>query len=397
MARLIIHGGRALKGTIHLGGAKNSSFKLMIASLLALGVTRLKNVSRIKEVEYVSQIITALGGRVKLEASHTLTIDTTKINRETIPAEFGAVSRASSLFLGPLLARFGRAVVPLPGGDAIGQRPLDRHLGALTALGVKVESLPDRIEARAEKLTGATYHFCKPSHTATEEAVMAAVLAQGKTCLTNCAQEPEVDDLVNFLNQMGAQIERQQDQLIITGVKELHPVEFTVMPDRNQAVSYAVAALCTRGEVIIGNANKTHLAAFLAKLNEAGAGVEATPAGIRFFWQRPLIATDITTQPYPGFMTDWQPLWMVLMTQATGTAKIIEAVFTHRFQVVDDLTAMGAQIEFFDPKPKNPESFYNFNLNNDEAGNLHGLKVVGPRPLRGGEFAVKDIRNGATL
>ncbi len=397
MAKLVIEGGRALKGTISLAGAKNSSFKLMIASLLGRGVTKLRNISRISEVDNVGQMITALGGKVRPSANRGLLIDTASLNHWVIPKKLGEVSRASSLFLGPLLARFGKAVVPLPGGDAIGRRPLDRHLGALKALGVKVSHLPDRIEARADKLTGSIYRFGKPSHTATEEALMAAVLARGKTRLTNCAREPEVDDLIAFLVKMGARITRKGGTIEITGVASLHPTEFEVMPDRNQAVSYAVAALATRGEVVIANARKEHLTAFLDKLKRAGAGVAIAKTGIRFFWRQPLKAANITTGPHPGFMTDWQPLWTVLMTQAAGNSKIIEAVFTHRFQVVPDLVKMGAKIKFFDPKPNHPESFYNFNLADDEPGNNHGIIVTGPTQLKGGEFSVRDIRNGATL
>lgn len=397
MAKLVIEGGRPLKGIIHLAGAKNSSFKLMIASLLCRGKTKLNNISHISEVDNVGRMISALGGEVRPTANRGLLIDTARVNRWVIPKKPGEVSRASSLFLGPLLSLFGKAIVPLPGGDAIGRRPLDRHLGALTALGVKARHLPDRIEARVEKLVGTSYRFRKPSHTATEEALMAAVLAQGKTHLTNCAREPEVDDLINFLNQMGAQIVRREDNIKITGVKELHPVEFSVMPDRNQAVSYAVAALCTKGEVVITNAREDHLAEFLTKLNQTDAGVEISKTGIRFFYKQALKAASITTGPHPGFMTDWGPLWTVLATQALGQSKVIEAVFTQRFQVVPDLVKMGAKIKFFDPQPKNPEKFYNFNLSDDEPGNRHGIIVTGSTVLHGGEFAVKDIRNGATL
>ncbi|KKU87438.1 MAG: UDP-N-acetylglucosamine 1-carboxyvinyltransferase [Candidatus Beckwithbacteria bacterium GW2011_GWC2_47_9] len=397
MAKLVIEGGQALKGTIHLAGAKNSSFKLMIASLLAQGETKLNNISHISEVDNVGQMITALGGRVKPIAKRGLIIDTSGIKSWIIPQKLGQVSRASSLFLGPLLARFGKAVVPLPGGDAIGRRPLDRHLDALTKLGAKIKTSRNLLEASAAKLAGITYSFAKASHTATENLLMAAVLAKGKTVIATAAREPEVDDLINFLNQMGGRIVRRGKNIEITGVPELHPVEFNVMPDRNQAVSYAVAALCTKGEVTITNARPEHLAAFLNKLKQAGAGTEVSSSGIRFFYRQELKAADITTQPHPGFMTDWQPLWTVLATQSTGTSKIIEAVFTHRFQVVPDLVKMGAKINWFDPRPKNPESFYNFNLADDEPQNHHGIIVAGPARLRGGEFAVKDIRNGATL
>lgn len=397
MAKLVINGGRALKGTIRLAGAKNSSFKLMIASLLCRGETKLNNVSHISEVGNVGQMIIALGGRVRPTANRGLIIDTSQVNHWVIPKKWGEVSRASSLFLGPLLARFGRAVVPLPGGDAIGRRPLERHWQALASLGASLSENQTVIEAKTKALSGGHYRFAKNSHTGTETLIMAAVLANGETIIGQAAKEPEVDDLIGFLNQMGARIKRYGGRIKITGVKALSPVEFTVMPDRNQAVSYAVAALATKGEVVIGNARPEHLTAFLDKLTQAGAGVEVAKTGIRFFYKQTLRATDITTRPHPGFMTDWQPLWTVLMTQAQGTAKIVEAVFTQRFQVVPDLVKMGARIKFFDPQPKNKEKLYNFNLKDDEPGSHHGLVVAGPAQLHGGEFKVCDIRNGATL
>ena len=195
----------------------------------------------------------------------------------------------------------------------------------------------------------------------------------------------------DFLNRIirGQQLSRDEARLAFERIMlgEANPL----------AIAGFLAALATKGEVVIANARPEHLAAFLEKLNQAGAGVETAESGLRFFYQGRLEATEIMTQPHPGFMTDWQPLWTVLMTQATGTAKIIEAVFTRRFQVVPGLIKMGARIEFFDPKPTNPESFYNFNLADDEPGSQHGIRVTGPTPLHGGEFAVADIRNGATL
>lgn len=396
MAKLVIEGGQPLKGTIHLAGAKNSSFKLMIASLLAKGETKLNNISHISEVDNVSQMIASLGGQVRLTAGGGIVIDTAGVDRWVIPQKLGEVSRASSLFLAPLLTRFGRAVVPLPGGDAIGRRPLDRHLDGLSALGAQIKS-NHQLEAKTVGLYGTNFKFSKSSHTATEVVLMAAVLAKGKTVISNAALEPEVDDLIGFLTKMGAQIIRQGNNITVRGVKSLQPVEYSVMPDRNQAVSYAVAAVATKGEVIVNNARAEHLTAFLDKLKQAGAGVETANSGIRFFWKQTLKATDITTKPHPGFMTDFQPLWTVLMTQAIGESKIIEAVFTHRFQVVEDLIKMGAGIKFFDPKPKNSEQFYNFNLVDDDPGNRHGISVAGPTPLQGSEFSVADIRNGATL
>ena len=396
MSRLIIEGGRPLTGTVTLGGAKNSCFKLMVASLLADGETRLKNLSLIGEVRHTATMIESLGGQVRF-TGHEAIIDNRGVKQWRIDPDLGRFSRASTLFLGPLLARFKRAVVPLPGGDAIGKRPLERHYLALESLGVKIRETPVLIEAKALSFHGGCCRFVKNSHTGTETVIMAAVLAPGRTIIEAAAREPEVDDLINFLNKMGAKIRRRGSRIEITGVKSLHQTEFTVMPDRNQAVSFAVAALVTGGEVTIKNTRADHLTAFLDKLKETGAGIEAARNSIRFFTRGKLTAASIINRPHPGFMTNWQPLWSVLMTQASGTAKIIEAVFLQRFQAVPDLIKMGAKIEFFNPQPKQPERFYNFNLNDDETANNHGIRISGPTQLRGGKFFVRYIRNGATL
>lgn len=396
MAQLIIRGGCPLRGRVKLSGAKNSSFKLMIAGVLIPGETKLTNVANIGEVNHVGLMIEALGGRVSRNHSGEVTISGRGINRWQVQPDMGEVSRASALFLGPLLARFGQATVPFPGGDAIGHRPLDRHLAGLRQLGAKISLDKQFIYAKG-RLKGAKIEFNKVSHTGTENLLMAAVLAEGKTTIRNCATEPEVDDLINFLNLAGGKIRRQGRNLEIIGVGQLQPLNFSVMPDRNQAVSYAVAALATKGEVVIDNARPEHLTAFLEKLNQTGAGVETAKTQIRIFYNQPLKSVSIMTRPHPGFMTDWQPLWSLLMTQARGKAKVVEAVFTHRFQFVPDLIKMGADIAYFDPQPKNPEKFFNFNLSDDQPGNRHGICVNGQTPLHGGEFAVKDIRNGATL
>ena len=396
--RLIIQGGTPLKGVVRLGGAKNSSYKLMIASLLCSHENRLLNFSRIADVELVKQIIQKLGPKIYSAGERTLFINAAKLGSSIIPQDLGLASRASSLFIAPLLARTKKAIVPLPGGDKIGSRSLDRHFAGLKALGVKLEIKNNLIHASCPQLTGASYTFSKPTHTGTETMIMAAVLAKGETILRNAALEPEVDDLINFLNQMGAKITRLANRVIeIEGVKKLKPVIYKVMPDRNEAVSYAIAALITRGDIIVENAREKDLTAFLAKLQKTGAGIEKADYGLRFFYQKPLTAVDITTEPHPGFMTDWGPLWSVLATQCQGTSRIIETVFTSRFQFVKDLQSMGAKIKFFQPQAANPEEFYNFNLEDDRPDNFHGIKVSGITPLVGKTITITDIRAGATL
>jgi UDP-N-acetylglucosamine 1-carboxyvinyltransferase len=398
MSQLVIQGGTPLKGAIQLCGAKNASFKLMIAALLCPAETRLLNFSRIADVELTKKIITALGAKVYSAGERAIFINAAKPLSSIVPQELGLASRASTMFIAPLLARTKQALVPLPGGDRIGKRPLDRHFAGLKALGAKIEFKDGVFKASCQQLKGGYYRFPKNSHTGTETLIMAAVLAQGKTTIANAALEPEVDDLITFLNKMGAKIKRQPGRIIeIEGVKRLHSVIHKVMPDRNEAVSYAIAAVVTKGDIILENARKEHLVAFLKKLQQAGGGFEVGKYGLRFYYQQPLQAVNITTKPHPGFMTDWQPLWSVLATQSQGTSRIIETVFTSRFQYAQDLKNMGAQISFFQPRPKNPVQFYNFNLEDDKPENQHGMKIKGITPLQGTRVKITDIRAGATL
>jgi UDP-N-acetylglucosamine 1-carboxyvinyltransferase len=345
MSKFIIQGGVPLKGVVRLGGAKNASFKLMIASLLCSHENKLLNFSNIRDVELVKKIIQSLGVKIYSAGERTMFIKAEKIKKLIVAEDLGLASRASGLFLAPLLVRCGKALVPFPGGDKIGHRPLERHLEGLKALGAEVIITGNFIKASCRQLIGTTYSFAKPSHTGTETMIMAAVLARGQTIIKNAALEPEVDNLIDFLNHMGAKIKRLSGRVIkITGVKELFPVVFKVMPDRNEAVSYAIAALITQGEVVVENARAQDLTAFLNKFKEANGAYEIADYGIRFYYNQPLKSVNVTTKPHPGFMSDWQPLWAVLATQCQGTSRIIETIFTHRFQYVTDLQSMGAKI-----------------------------------------------------
>ncbi len=397
MNKLIITGGTPLQGSVRLGGAKNASFKIMIASLLAEGESRILNFSDIADVKLTQQILEQLGCRIRHTGERNLFIDTKDLNQSEITSSMGEGSRASSMFLGPLLARLGQAQVPLPGGDKIGSRPLDRHLDGLASMGVSIKVKGNVLHATCHQLRATNYTFPKKTHTGTETLLMAAVLAQGKTLLRNAALEPEVDDLIKFLNRGGAHIVRKGEDIEIVGVKKLQPVIHQLMPDRNEAVTYAIAAIATQGDIIVENARPKDIEAFLVKLKEINAGYEIGKYGVRFFYKGPLSATNVVTAPHPGFMTDWQPLWTVLMTQAQGASIVHEAVFTSRFQYVPDLITMGAKIELFEPKVASPEKFYNFNLSDDSGNHLHAAKVTGPTKLKGGSFQITDIRAGATL
>jgi UDP-N-acetylglucosamine 1-carboxyvinyltransferase len=398
MAKLIVQGGTPLKGAVKLSGAKNSSYKLMIASLLCPHENRLLNFSRIADVKLVKEILQSLGAKVYSAGERTMFIDSKNLSSSIVPQELGLASRASSMFLAPLLARTQKAIVPLPGGDKIGKRPLGWHFDGLKAMGASIKVKGNILEASCQELHGASFTFPKNSHTGTETLVMAAVLAKGETVIKNAALEPEIDDLINFLNKQGAKINRLNNRVIkINGVKNLKPVIHQVMPDRNEAVSYAIAALVTKGDIILENANKNHLTAFLRSIKKAGGGYEVDGFGIRIFYHKPLKAINVTTKPHPGFMTDWAPLWAVLATQSEGATNLIETIMSSRFQYAKDLTRMGAKISFFDPKPKNPDTFYNFDLKDDQPQNLHGMSIKGKTQLVGKSVKITDIRAGATL
>lgn len=398
MSTYVITGGTPLFGSVRLGGAKNASYKLMIASLLGEKESRLLNFSHISDVDLVARLITSLGAKAQEVGDRAYVIDPRKLSSFTLDDKSGEASRASTMFIPALVARFGKAVVPFPGGDKIGKRPLDRHFEGLKALGCTVEVKNGMIEVAAKELHGATYRFEKNTHTGTETLIMAAVKAKGVTRLENVALETEIDDLIAFLNSMGAKVERLPGRVIkITGVKELGGAIHTIMPDQNQAVSYACAALATKGDVVVENAHAKDLEAFLEKLDDIHAGYEVGHYGIRFFYKEPLLATHVTTEPHPGFKTDWQPLWVTMMTQARGTSVLHETVQQSRFQYVEALTSMGANIHLFNPDIKNPDKVYNFDIREDKKGDFHAASIVGPTALSGGEFTVKDLRHGATL
>jgi len=393
-----VEGGNSLRGLVRLGGAKNVSYKLMIAALLGQEESRILNFSQISDVSLVQEVINSLGARAYSAGERTLFIDPTQLEKTEVAAEYGSGSRASTMFLAPLMARFGRAKVPFPGGDKIGKRPIDRHLESLEAMGVRFVVENNSIEAYTDGLVGTTYRFAKNTHTGTETALMAAVLAKGQTILENAAEEPEVDDLISFLNDMGAHIRRRANKVIeIEGVERLGGAIHRIMPDQNEAVSYAVAAIVTKGDIIVENARQAHLQAFLDKLDEAGGGYEVGEYGIRFYYKGPLRAVDVVTQPHPGFKTDWQPVWSVLLTQAEGTSEIHEAVYLERFQYAQALQEMGVPIELYNPEVQDPEKFYNFDLEHDVPTNHHALRISGPVQLSPTEFSVPDLRAGATV
>lgn len=392
-----IQGGTPLHGCVRVGGAKNASYKLMISSLLSKDQVRLLNLPDIADVRLVSRIINELGGKSYTAGEKTYFIEGKGLKSYQVDPSHGESSRSSTLFIPVLLNRLGEAIVPFPGGDKIGKRPLERHFDGLVKLGAKWDLEKDQLHFWTKGLVGARYRFEKNTHTGTETLIMAAALAKGKTVLENAAEEPEIDDLITLLNDMGARIRRRSFRVIeIEGVKSLHGAIHKIMPDRNESVSYACAALTTKGDIIIENARHQDLTAFIEKVKEAGGGVEIGKYGVRFYYDKPLRATDVVTEIHPGFMTDWQPLWAVAMCTAKGVSIIHETVMQQRFQYTDTLEKMGAKFEKFNPEVTHPEKFYNFNWSDHKEGQLHALKIFGPVKFKGGNFVVHDLRAGAT-
>jgi UDP-N-acetylglucosamine 1-carboxyvinyltransferase len=400
MEKFIITGGVPLKGDITVAGAKNVALKILVASLLTDEEMVIHNVPLIRDVTLLLEVLAVLGV-VSRRDGHTIHVTHNHIHNAKVPLDVAARLRTSSMVLGPLLARYGTATTPNPGGCRLGARPIDRHISALKHMGADIEYHSDDgyFYAKAKELHGATVRFPKNTHTGTETLLLAAVLARGQTVLENAAEEPEIDDLIACLNQMGAHIRRSHPRIIIIdGVSTLHGTEYTIMPDRNEEVTFAIAALITGGDVTVRHSSRQHLAVFLDMYRKSGGKYEEIDVTTtRYHAGDRLTATDIVSLPFPGFMTDWQAPWAVLMTQARGQSTIHETVFESRFSYVSELKKMGAQIEFFDPKVVSPEAFYNFNWTDRVKGNHQGIKIKGPTPLHNAVLEINDLRAGATL
>ena len=397
MEKFVINGGIPLKGEVSLCGAKNSGFKLMIASLYSDKPCIIKNFSQIGDIGSTAEIINELGGRVVFKENHILEVSGENLQEQKFSSKVEMLSRASTYFVGPLLYRFGKAILPIPGGCKIGRRPVDRHIEGIKALGAEVKVFNDHYGIQGE-LIGGRFRFSKNSHGGTDVLVLAAAGAKGKTILENAAAEPEIDDLISFLNKIGAKIKRTEPRTIeIEGVKSFNPTEYSVMPDRNEAVTFACSALATKGDVFVRQANPEVLDAFLKAVFEIGGGYEIKEDGIRFYYKGDLMALNIVTRPYPGFMTDWMAIWMILMTQTKGVSIVHETIFENRFAFVAGLQKMGAKIELFNPVVPNPDEIYNFNLEDDKTEYFHAAKVTGPTILQGTNQEITDVRAGASL
>lgn len=378
MEKLIVKGGNRLVGAVKTSGAKNAVLPIIAASILGTTPSHLDEVPMLEDVHTISEVLKCLGLAVECSPEkNVLDIDSTEITSYEAPYELVRTMRASFLVMGPLLARIGKARISMPGGCAIGARPIDIHLKGFEALGVKIEQGHGYIEASApEGLKGTSIYFDFPSVGATENIMMAASLAEGTTILENAAEEPEIVDLANYLNKMGAKIRGAgTDTIRIEGVDKLHGADYTIIPDRIEAGTYMIAAAMTGGDVVVENVLPEHQKPLIAKLREAGAVVEEDIDKVRVIGKNPLKAVSIKTLPYPGFPTDMQAQMMAMMVIAKGRSKVTETVFENRFMHVVELNRMGAQIS------------------------TEGRSAVidGPCKLTGCDVRATDLRAGAAM
>jgi UDP-N-acetylglucosamine 1-carboxyvinyltransferase len=346
MDKLKIKGGKPLEGQVRISGAKNSALPAMAASLLTADEVVLENLPLVNDIFTTRRLLRELGVGVEFEQDHCVRLCARKILSHEAPYDLVKTMRASVLVLGPLLARGGRARVSMPGGCAIGARPINLHIKALEKLGATVRTEHGYVEASAERLSGAEILFDRITVTGTENLMMAAALAEGQTVLQNAACEPEVVDLADLLNAMGAKVLGAGTPTItINGVRELHGATHRIIPDRIEAGTFLIAGAVTRGELEINNVNPAHLTSVVEKLREAGVHVESEAGRLKVLRNGDLKPADVVTKEYPGFATDMQAQYMALMTQAMGTSVITEAIFENRFMHASELMRMGANIQ----------------------------------------------------
>ncbi|MCL6264457.1 MULTISPECIES: UDP-N-acetylglucosamine 1-carboxyvinyltransferase [Craterilacuibacter] len=346
MEKLIIRGNGPLNGEIPVSGAKNAALPILCASLLTADTMRYSNVPMLRDVATTQKLLQGMGVRVMTDNVHEIEITASQIDTLVAPYELVKTMRASILVLGPTLARFGEASVSLPGGCAIGSRPVDQHIKGLVAMGAEVTIEHGYVKARAKRLRGATIVMDMVTVTGTENLLMAATLADGITVLENAAREPEVSDLAHCLNKMGAKISGiGSDRLVIEGVEKLHGAEHAIMPDRIEAGTFLVAGAMTQGHIILRHAAPKGMEAILDKLVEAGAIIECGDDWISLDMKRRPKSVNIRTLPYPAFPTDMQAQFMTLNTIAEGAAMVTETIFENRFMHVPELKRMGANIE----------------------------------------------------
>ncbi|GAB6137098.1 UDP-N-acetylglucosamine 1-carboxyvinyltransferase [Halanaerobaculum tunisiense] len=375
MSQFVIDGGRPLTGEVEINGAKNAVLPILASTILGAGQSVIDRVPNLRDVRVMKEVLTSLGAKVTAEDDY-LAVDTTEIDSCMIPQDLMKKMRASIFLMGPLLARFGEIKISQPGGCSIGTRLIDLHLKGLRALGVEFKEEDCYLHGKADQLEGAEIQLDFPSVGATENIMMAAVKAQGKTVIHNAAQEPEVVDLQNFLNQLGAQVRGAgTDKIKITEAKDFQPVEYRVIPDRIEAGTFLVAAAVTSGEIVANDLIPVHIEAILSKLAETGVKVETTEDQVRVTGVDSWQGVQLKTLPYPGFPTDMQPQFMTLLAQAEGSSSITETIFDNRLQHTVQLNKMGANIEVTD----------------------NTATIKGVKSLQGSKVKATDLRAGAAL
>lgn len=379
MDRIIVKGGNTLKGEVGVEGAKNAVLPILTASLLASdGKSELVNVPALSDVETINNVLSVLNAKINYnEKQQSVTVDASKDLSEEAPYEYVSKMRASILVMGPLLARLGRAKVALPGGCAIGSRPIEQHLKGLEALGAEIHQEAGYIYAEAPQgLVGNEIHFDFPSVGATQNIMMAASLAKGRTVIENVAREPEIADLANYINEMGGDIKGAgTDTVIINGVESLKGVKHAIIPDRIEAGTLMIAAAITRGDVLVKGAIKEHMTSLVYKLEEMGVELDYTEEGIRVTAPEKLQPVDIKTLPHPGFPTDMQSQMMALLLTAEGHKVVTETVFENRFMHVAEFKRMNAQISV----------------------EGRSAKIEGKSALQGAQVKATDLRAAAAL
>jgi UDP-N-acetylglucosamine 1-carboxyvinyltransferase len=378
MEEIVVHGGQRLTGTVHIEGAKNAVLPILAAGLLASdGATHLTNVPVLSDVFTMNNVLRFLNAEVDFdEINKTIDIDASHPLSSEAPFQYVSKMRASIVVMGPLLARLGHAKVAMPGGCAIGSRPIDLHLKGLSALGAEIERHDGYVEASAERLHGASIYLDFPSVGATQNIMMAATLAEGTTIMENVAREPEIVDLANILNQMGAKVMGAGTETIrIEGVSALHGCDHSIVQDRIEAGTFMVAAAVTQGNVLVEDAIAEHNKPLISKMREMGVSVREEEAGIRVIGPTNLKPTSVKTMPHPGFPTDMQPQMTILQLCAQGTSLLTETVFENRFMHLEELRRMNAQFQ------------------------INGRTVVmhGPTDFNGAEVAATDLRAAAAL
>ncbi|MFZ0417357.1 MAG: UDP-N-acetylglucosamine 1-carboxyvinyltransferase [Candidatus Sulfotelmatobacter sp.] len=379
MDKLIIRGGDPLLGTVRVSGAKNAALPCMAAALLTDEPVILENIPQVRDIQTTRNLLAAMGAEVELgygRAQHRTTIHCKNLTTPEASYELVKTMRSSTLVLGPLVARCGRARVSLPGGCAIGSRPIDMHIKGLEQLGAKITQDHGYVEASANRLTGTEIVFDKITVTGTEDLLMAATLAEGETILQNCAREPEVADLAALLNKMGAKIEGAGTPTIhVKGVSKLKGAKHRIIPDRIEAGTFLIAGAMTGGDLNIAGCDPAHLDALLSKLKEVGVKTRSNGDSVRVMGDNPFTAADMSTEEFPGFPTDMQAQFMALATQAEGASIITENIFENRFMHAQELVRMGANIKI----------------------EGHRAVVRGKTPLSAAAVLASDLRASASL